>query len=508
MAACLYLRSALKIIETNIGKDEEMNYAEIDKELKEEKFKCLFLCLIAVLLLFGINCIPEFATDTYSGIYYPVWKVMLNNNGRLISTLILFIFEEWFCLPFTTAYIFSYVSAIVFLTFSLYFLADIVIEYCKSLFYSVFVSVILIANFFSIEYFLFIEKGLFMLGILLAVLAFKFTRKFFEEKRLRDIIIVEILLLLTVNIYQIFLALYVILCLPVLLRYIENFYKFLIYNIIVMMMYALNMGVAYIVVKFLLHSNRADISITNNIFDVFQYIVKIFFCSGNTVPKYLLALMTLGAIIMNILNIRRKVDILSIIYLVLGVTIVAFFPYFVGITNDYSPRCMYPFASIAGILVLNVHLNLKTGINIYNKMMKLLIAYLGVSIFAIQIYSFNGIFIDRYQTNQMDKYICSMIINKIEEYQLENNIEITTISIYEDKYKTWSYTDSNRRGLSVRAFATNWSDINAIKYYSGKQYIRGKQDENLKKYFSSRDWKTFSDEQLVFENETLHFCIY
>ena len=127
----------------------------------------------------------------------------------------------------------------------------------------------------------------------------------------------------------------------------------------------------------------------------------------------------------------------------------------------------------------------------------------------IQSYSFNSIFIDRYKCNQTDKYISSMIIDRINKHQSEHNVEITTICIYEDAQITEAYDGlpTNWR-LIPRAFLMRWSDVNVINYYTGKLYQRGEQDEEIREYFLTCDWDTFSDEQLIFDGSVLHLCVY
>lgn len=471
-------------------------------EIREYNKKLFLGCFIIGLLLFGINCTLEFATDTYFTLTNSTWQHMLYDNGRVISGLIYYIFEGYLHLSAQEIYSISYICAILFLTVSLYFLAKTIATYCKNALYSILIASSIIANIFSIEYFLFIEKGIFMLGILFVILAFYFTYEFFDKGNIKNIIFSEFLLIGTVYIYQQYAALYVILCLPFIIKYADTFLKFIQNNIIVALMYGISMGIANITTKYVLHSYRLPENYNINIINTINNIKNAFINSGFIIPKYLFVFTILFAIVINIM--LEKKNILYTMYLVMGIIIVTYIPYFIGITSDYSIRIMYPAASIVGILILNAVVNnfKETGLTTVLSMGLLLILFL------VQMYSFNCNFIERYKCNQTDKYICSIIIDRINKYQLENNLEIDTICIYEDSQRTWSYEGLNRSWLNPRAFVTSWSDVNAINYFSGRNFERGEVNEEVRDYFASHNWDTFSDEQLIFEGHILHLCVY
>ena len=60
----------------------------------------------------------------------------------------------------------------------------------------------------------------------------------------------------------------------------------------------------------------------------------------------------------------------------------------------------------------------------------------------------------------------------------------------------------------VSAFYTAWSDIYALNYYLGSDYEKVDPLDKYTEYFASRDWNQLSQNQLIFEGDTLHLCVY
>ena len=71
-----------------------------------------------------------------------------------------------------------------------------------------------------------------------------------------------------------------------------------------------------------------------------------------------------------------------------------------------------------------------------------------------------------------------------------------------------AYDNLDKYEASARAFDEQWSDVPLINYTNGTDYIRGEQSPQYAEYFSSRDWKTYSDDLLIFDGTTLHLCVY
>lgn len=482
-----------------------------------EKLKVFSLCFLAVLLLFGANCIPEYATDTYGVFMTPdSWKDIIVRNGRVLGGLCYYIFEELIPLSPDAVITIDYIAAIVFLTISVFIYVENVKQFFGNIYIALLIGMLLIANLFSVELFLFLEKGYFCLAILLAVLAFSFTKRFLESNHKKCLLYSFIFLICCVYFYQVFLALYVILCMPFLIRYSPSVKSFLKNNAITLGMYAAGMCVAYVTTRFVFHSSRltGEADYGETIAKTFLDIWKTFISSGRITPGWFMPLLFAAALFISlwfILKSKRTVGLLTLPYFLLGITILAFLPYFMGTTDDiYAVRIKYPFAAIPGALLTNVFVNFDLKELPHRDIRKKETVIIAICTFAFlfQTVSFVGIFVDRYKTNQMDKYLSYLVIEKISNYQKETGNEVTKICVYSDANRSWSHFGLNNSLLNTRAHVQPWSDVSSISFYAGKNFIRGKQENKYKEYFASHDWILYHENQLIFEGDTLHWCIY
>jgi hypothetical protein len=127
-----------------------------------------------------------------------------------------------------------------------------------------------------------------------------------------------------------------------------------------------------------------------------------------------------------------------------------------------------------------------------------------------QYFSFNKVYIDKYKLNFADKLRAEYVGQAISEYQENSRNVITKIAVYNDaNVADPCYPDLYNNGdLVVSSFNTSWSNINALNYYLDTQFEKVDCDEQYIEYFSNFDWECLSKEQLVFEGDTLHLCIY
>ena len=150
----------------------------------ELNYKILLHCSILMVLFFGINFGIEFATDTYSTFgEADTWKWMLYENGRVINALIYYLFEL-LSIPAGYIYKLSYLTALFFGIISCFLFASILLSFTKKEWLASLIAFLTILNFYVIEYFLFIEKGLFLIAIFLCVVAFCFTLEYLKRKKI------------------------------------------------------------------------------------------------------------------------------------------------------------------------------------------------------------------------------------------------------------------------------------------------------------------------------------
>lgn len=483
------------------------------KLLKSNK-KILLLSTILVLLMFGINYKIEFASDTYATFLDPdIAFKMIVNNGRIIIGLIYYIIQFLALTP-NQCYYLSYFFAIVFSILALALYSALVNSILKSDYISLFLSFLIIFNPFCIEYFLFIEKGLFIFAIFISTLSVYFFIQFLVSKHARYLLFSVPLLLLVVFTYQIIIGLFCLQCIPFLLKYSKNLKSFLINNIFLYLLYAFPSIISFLFTKIIFHSSRiasnsvlSDLNL-NHILNV----LSIFRTDFYHIPAYYLLFIFMLLVLPFFILLYFHFEFLligSFFYSLLNCIIWGLFPTLIGITTSMECRVIYPFGCLFGIQLLSILFmyHYPSNAHFSNKFKAYLIFTLIICIISEYIL-FQNTFICRYQVNQTDKYICEIIGEKIRLYEEDTGTEITTICYYSDQNLTWGYDRIWQNGLSDRAYALGWSNLRILNYYLDKQYVKGEPNEQYSLYFSSQNWNTYSDEQLSFEGNTLHFCIY
>lgn len=265
------------------------------------------------------------------------------------------------------------------------------------------------------------------------------------------------------------------------------------------------------VVKLYFNSGRIneDISIIQSIRVTIPQLKNISLNMLNMLPQYffvvMLLLITVAAIIYSLLSHADTLrTIPEILFIIFGCYAVGFLPYFAENSTSYSPRIIYPFASIPGVLLIYCSITLfhakKSGREIVGIILILMLS--------VQYFSFTQIFIERYKVNQTDKYLTEIISAEIEEYEKENGTEIRYICFYTDQNTTYCYSDLNKAYLTVRAHGTGWSDLNSLNHLLGTSYERGIPNNEYADYFAGYNWDVYNDKQLIFSGDTLHICVY
>ena len=132
-----------------------------------------------------------------------------------------------------------------------------------------------------------------------------------------------------------------------------------------------------------------------------------------------------------------------------------------------------------------------------------------VILLVCQYFSFNKIYIDKYKLNALDAYRCHYIGQAIQDHQEVTGEAIKRIAFYKDHTPTYSYPDLYAQGdLIVSALTMEWSDLLSINYYLGTSYEKAVPSDSYIEYFASKDWDQLSQNQFIFDGDTLHLCIY
>lgn len=485
------------------------------KELKDSiDLKKIIIFFAITIIFFGMLINMEYATDTYSVFTIGARKNIIHflGTGRFVTAIIIVI-VRLLNLKESCIYFLSFVMACICLIASLYELEKIIYKDVKKNVISIILSTLIILNAFIIELFMFIEKGILIASILFIILAIKHLIKYFENKDKKEILKTLVWMLLANGSYQGTVALFIAIATVYVLKYSKNIKAFVLNNVVLGICYAIPAIIDLIIGKIFAGERiSGKIILSESIQKVMQG-TKSMMYSYNMLPKYIFLVflgLAIGFVVFEIIKNKSSVNtkviqILSVIYIILGTLVATILPQLMQNTESIwmVARSTYAFSSLIGIVLLY------TFINFNVKKAEYVIVLMSICYLCVQYKSFTEIEISRYKLNYIDKEETLNILNYIEEYENETGNKIENIVVYQDKYVTYTYKDLFVTGdLNVRAYSSDWATKGILEYYSGRKFENVEKKKELEERFEKEDWKSFSKEQLVFENNTLHICCY
>lgn len=539
------------------------------KKIKETlKDKKLYFFFIITLLFFGMFSKMDFATDTYAVIGNDKSEILANflQSGRFITAFFFAMFKMMH-IKISIVYALSFTLSIISITLSVYIIDKMLEREGANTLLSGIASTLLIINPFLIEEMMYIEKGIMTLAILLTVLAVKYFVDYMSSNKKTSIIKSMFFMLLSVISYQGVVGLFVIIGAVFTIIKSKNFKEFVKNTFVMLIIYGLPALIDLILIKLFSTTSRVsgEINIAESIKKIidgskkmvqtYQILPKNTFISLNMIAVILIIISsiknkknTTGGISnkinstnestsntiknANTVNSENKgtsstiisvnesllKTIVSIFYIILIDYVFAILPQAMQKTESiwFVARSTYPFASMLGALLTyealkrrnsENALDCKTKTN-YNVINKILIAT-GIIFLGIQLVRFYEIEISHYTVNYLDKEISKSVGQAITKYENETGNKVTKISIYKDKSPRYSYDDVFVVGdINITAFATSWSDANAINYYNKLDLKKVDNDEKIKEKFENVDYTSFSEEQIIIKDDTIHLCVY
>lgn len=487
--------------------------------MKRFKDQYLYFSFLITMIFFGIFAKMDFATDTYS-VFGSLPKDIFNHfmlSGRFITA---FCWGAVNVLNFSDnlIYIISYVMAIFCITFSVYELFELINSKVQNKTLSLLISIITIINPFSIELFMYIEKGILTLAVLLSVLAVKQFVNYLNGDK-KSLIWMGLLMLIAVFSYQGVVGIYIAIATVFIILHSKNIKDFIKNNVIILLGYGIPAVINLLTVRLLFVNDRVNgqIILGESVQKILQGTKSMFNAYG-ILPRgmflillCLVIILTFMVIILNKEKLSQKViRILGLLYVILATIGITLAPQIMQNTASIwlVPRSTYSFAGIIGIILMYLVL-CTNGYKIKNKIEITYISIILISIILliVQFYRFNKIETDHYNLNYLDKINSMQIGNKIKEYEKETGNVVTNICIYQDESASYTYPGIIAIGdINITGFSPEWSIITMINYYNNLNLVEKENDLNIKEQFKQKDWNNFNDEQLIFIDNTLHYC--
>ena len=475
-----------------------------------------FFTLITV-LFFGILLRMEFAIDSYATLTFSM-EELISQFAPLGRFVILWVggIIHLFNLKSETIYMLSYLVAILCMIISLYKLYQMIKIDVQNPIAKKIIPILILLNAFSIELFLFIEKGVMLFGVCMCVFAASDIKKWLETKKKRYLLTTFIFMLLANFSYQGVVGIFVAISLVYVLKYAKNMKQFIVNNVVVALSYGIPAIIDYVLVRLIYSSGRVsgNINLTESVRKVIVNTQDMITSTYGILPKYFLMIAILIVIILLVYAILKQkverktkiIDLLKIIYILAGVMVATVAPQLMQNTDAiwFVARSTYTYASLFGILVLYLCMNYKI-----NPIPQGIMMVLSIVLLMVQFTRFNVILTDRYKVNAMDYEITRKIMQQMDEYEKQTGNQITKVAIYEDNSLQFTYYGIFSTGdTNLKAYYKDWSIQYIIRYYSGKYLELVDQDTNMAQAFKEQDWTSFKEEQVIFEGDTLHICRY
>ena len=490
----------------------------MDKKIKEVLLnKNIWFFTAITLIFFGMLIKMEFAADSYATLTFSVRELIdqFAPLGRFVL-VIAFGITKLLELKSETTYLLSYILAIICMSVSLYKLYNLIKPDVQSNIAKKITPILIILNAFSIELFLYIEKGIMVFAVLMSILAVCDIKKWLETKEKKYLITTFIFMLLANFSYQGVVGIFVAISLIYILKYSKTIKQFIVNNVVVALSYGIPAIIDYALIKILYSSGRVSGSIilSESIQKVYTNTQEMITSTYGILPEYFLMIFIILAIVLLVyeiikqkIDIKNKViDILKVMYIIAGVIFTTVAPQLMQNTDAiwFVARSTYTYAALFGILVLYMFMNYKI-----NKEVKYFAIVLSIVLLIVQFYRFSVVETDRYKVNAIDYEITRKIVKQIDEYEKETGNQITKLAVYSDKATEFTYNGIFATGdTNLRAYYKEWSIQYIIRYYSGRYLEVTGLDKNKEKKFKQEDWTSFENEQLIFEKDTLHICIY
>lgn len=471
--------------------------------------KISFYFFISV-IFFGLLLKKEYATDTYSVFNFDKQAIFNQYamSGRFITAIvgkmvkILNLSEQ-------AIYLGSYILALTCAVFSQYLLYTIIEKNVENNIFRLIIPTLIVINPFSIELFLYIEKGIMWFGILMCIIGVKSIVSFFETNKRKFILFAMILMFIANCSYQGIVGIFASIILVFILKYSNSIKQFIINNFIVGLVYAVPAALDFLIMKLIFKTNRikGHIIWIGSLKKILSYMIQMYVKMFNIMPKYafiLLILFTFAVFCSKIWKEKKILQILKFMYLIIGITFFAIAPQFIQPTDSiwFVPRSTYSFASMYGILVLYLMMNYEiTGV------LKKSIIVISCFFILFQVQKFIKIEKDRYILNQKDENITMQIIEQMNKYEKQTGKAITHVSIYEDEKPKFTYDGIFATGdMNIKCYSTDWSAIEILRYYSKKDLKLVGNDKIIEQKFKNKNWDEFNFEQIIFKDNTINIC--
>lgn len=488
------------------------NFCRLKTFLIKNKIELLYSFIITV-VFFGLFVKENYTTDTYADIMMSYRDISGNflRSGRFVTWIFYSIYK--LVDNFSLFYSISFLTAIISIASSIFLLGQILYSLRPKNGNKIpyLLSAVIVINPFSIELMFYFEKGIMALAILFAILAADYFRKYIHNHNKTSLAKSFLFAIGCCFSYQGILGLYVILCAMFALlkekKIIEACKNIIVAVIIYAITVILNLGLSKIIVGSVKGGEFSIRGVVSALFVILEKSQNVFSLFG-VLPSTIIwvgFIITLVLILKKCIKSNKHWRTVLINCLILMTVIVVFvlLPHMAQSSTSVwlTPRSCYPFG--AGIFIIIAYVACeKRAICSNNKNLRPIYVSCIIVLF-LEFFNFNQIIVNHYETNVSDRLLAYMIEERISEYEGSNDSKIESIAVVRSEGASYIYPGIKAVGdAQVMALATDWSDVNMINYYTGRELTKLGVDENMQKLCQENS--AVSD--IVFDNDSVYIC--
>lgn len=487
-----------------------------------------YLVIVGITLLLCQNFLQmHYSSDTYvlydlGYMEYPSQYFLL--DGRLISTLVCYL-AGILNIPIPAYIIGMDFIGIILIATSIYIMYKIlekIIQPQKNIIKLMLLAscFILILNQFTLEYLLFPESGVMCLGVLFNVIAVKLMIDNPKHKYIK----IFLSLLVAVFCYQGLLNMFPVLAI---LLYIvkqivdkreykikekEFFIEMIKLAIIVIVVLAICM-LAIKIGKTLLNSNQdrmMHLIDTEAIMlrgeTVLEYLDELWNKTMHMLPDQINNIILIVSFVSLILLKTKKEMIMQYILLLIVCFIICIVPMFIFNTGVCG-RVNEPLTMIWGaslIILLAQSTNIQEGKRTNFIYCLVIISFIINNIFIMQNIT------EHIASNRVEENMGKTIKYALEEYEKETGNTVTKFAYaYDRNPQQYAVGIKPIGSLTERKLACSWSISQAMNFYCERKFEKTRMPIKIyTEKMIDKDYKEFSEEQLVFEGDTLYMLVY
>ncbi len=502
------------------------------KKLNKRNLITFIIILIITCIIYAPLLMGHYATDTYNIINKGYEKYAITyslNDGRPIMCIITLIAQK-LNMPIMLYVILLTGIALIISSISVVKLKNIILKYTEKIdkkteYIILAISYIIIFNFVYLENLQFAESTIMSVSILISIIA----AQTIVDKKKNYIIKGLLLSIISVVFYQGTLNWLFTITFVLSLFKEKNINIQVIRNLVLSGIFG---GIGCVV-------DLIQVKITGQIFNLsqtrmgsfenipgnFRYILKnmyeVLSNTYNLFPKNMiyiyLVILLIYALVFMVKDCEKnnQLNILAIIFICIATV---FAPNLITLAAFGTGRTAFSVGAMIGLIILYIYCSLKRTEKV--KLKEIIFYIITISYIVISIVNSMIIMYEHKKVNIQDKQECELVGKWIEEYEESQNIEVKNIVfIHNNNSKSYYENIKNHSALCYKALGTEWSRVGAINYYNNRHFNDVLNDiknygeyidkiNYYKNYFFGKIWDKLDKEQLVFEEDTLYYCLY